>query len=280
MGTIPAEANLATIPQTPEIQSPDADTAKRSMAIMRTMTFLESIAIIRDGRMTGLKITVSTPDEYQRAGQLLLTAKSYMKDLESVWRPELERRFRFHREGTAEFNKGMVPAEAVERALAAEITRFQREAERQRQIEQARLQELARKQAEDEQRARQEENALNAAIEAEASGNQELAEQIISAPIDPTPAWVPPVILQSNVPKIDGLSSRTAWKARIKGDPGTADYDANFLLLVKAVAAGTAPMSLLKLNDTALNQMAKAMKTQLNIPGTEAYQDTGLAGHV
>lgn len=280
MGTIPAEANLATIPQTPEIQAPDADTVKRSMAIMRVLTFCESVAVIRDGKLAELKIKVSTPDEYQRAGQLLLTAKSYMKDLEETFGPERTRRFTAHRELCAELNKGLVPAEAIEKALALAITRFQREAELARQIEQKRLQDLAQKQAEEEQRQRQIENVLNAAIEAEASGNQELAEQIASAPIDSTPAWVPPVILQSNVPKIDGLSSRTAWKARIKGDPGTADYDASFLLLVKAVAAGTAPMSLLKLNDTALNQMAKAMKTQLNIPGTEAYQDTGLAGRV
>jgi hypothetical protein len=280
MSTVPAETNLTTVPAQLEIQSPDTETRKRSMAVMRTLTFCESIAVIRDGKLAELKIKVSSPDEYKRAGQLLLTAKSYMKDLEETFEPEKTRRFNSHRELCAELNRGMAPAEAIGKALSAAITDFQREAERKRQAEQKRLQDLARQQAEEEQRKRQEENALNAALEAEASGNTELAEQIISAPIDSTPAWVPPVILQSSVPKIDGLSSRTAWKARIKGDPGTADYDANFMLLVKAVAEGKAPMSLLKLNETALNQLGKAMKTQLNVPGCESYQDTGLAGRV
>lgn len=280
MSTVPTETQLTTVPAAPEIQSPDADTVRRSMAVMRTLTFCESIAVIRDGKLAELKIKVSSPDEYQRAGQLLLTAKSYMKDLEETFEPEKTRRFNSHRELCAELNRGMAPAEAIGKALSAAITNFQREAERQRQAEQARLQELARKQAEEEQRKRQEENALAAAIEAEQSGNKELAEQIISAPIDSTPAWVPPVILQSSVPKIEGLSSRNTWKARVKGDPGTPEHEANFLLLVKAVAEGKAPMSLLKLNDAALNQLGKAMKTQLNVPGCESYQDTGLAGRV
>jgi hypothetical protein len=250
------------------------------MAIMRALTFCESVAVIRDGRMVELKVKVSTPDEYERAGQLLLTTKSYMKDMESAWRPELDRRFRFHREGTAELNKGLQPAEAIERALSVAITQFQREAERARQVEQKRLQELAQKHAEEEQRKRMEEHQLAAAIEAEQSGNKELAETIISAPIDSTPAWVAPVILQSSVQKIEGLSTRATWKARVKGELNTREYEANFLLLVKAVAEGIAPMSLLKLNDKTLNDLGRAMKTQFNVSGCESYQDTGLAGRV
>jgi hypothetical protein len=277
MATTPTtESNLATVPQ---IQPPDAEAQRRSMALVRTQQFLDSITEIKNGSIT-LKLAIVNADDYQRAGNLLLTVKSYRKDFDAAWRPEMDRRFEAHRELTTPFNKVDKSAKLIEDMLAVAVNKFRADAERARVAEQKRLQEVAQKQAEEEQRQRQEANQIAAAIEAEQSGNKELAETIIAAPIDPTPAWVAPVILQSSVPKVEGLSTRTTWKARVKGEPGTADYDANFLLLVKAVAEGKAPMSLLKLNDKTLNDLGRAMKTQFTVPGCESYPDTGLSGRV
>lgn len=263
----------------PEVQAPDAEAQKRSQALVKVEHFIANIATI-DGGKAVLKVTVKTADEYHKAGELLLAVKSYRKDLDSVWRPEIDRRFKAHREATTEFNRGDKPAQMVESALSMAMQQFQRDAEEARRREEARLQEEARRKAEEEARRLAEESHIQTAIDAEQSGDPYLAEQIMSEPVQAPAVYVPPVVLQSNVPAVAGLSMRTTWKGRIKGTPGTPEHQNNFLLLVRAVAEGKAPLSLLKVDETALSQLAKAMKSQFNIPGCESFPATGIAGRV
>lgn len=53
------------------------------------------------------------------------------------------------------------------------------------------------------------------------------------------------------------------WKAEVLGDDG-------LLLLVRAVAAGKAPLRLILPNETALNGLARTLKDTMNIPGVKA----------
>jgi hypothetical protein len=272
MATTPAETNqLTTVPTSPEIQTPEEAERKRSMALARTQQFLDSVAEIQNGKVIKLKIAVTTAEEYARAGELLIRVKDYRDDLEATFRPELTRRFNFHRELSAKFNSGDTPAEQIQKLLGNARNQFKEEAERKRLAEQRRLQAIADEQAREEERKRQEEYRINAAIAAEQSGNVALADEIISAPADPLPqVFSAPVIVESALPQTEGLSESNRWKGWIVGEEGSAEYNANFLLLVKDVAAGKAPLSLLKPNPAGLNTYAVAMKGQFNVAGCKA----------
>lgn len=276
MATNPVtETNLATVPPAPEIQSPEEGERKRNMALARTMQFLSSIAEIKDGKVIKLNTTVDSNDTYARAGELLVTVKDYRSDLETCFRPELTRRFNFHRELSQKFNSGDNPAEAVQKLLNDARTQYKAEAERKRQAEQRRLQAIADEEAREAERKRQEEYRINAAIEAEQNGNAALAEEIISAPPAPIQqVWSAPVIVESSLPKTEGLSESNRWKGWVIGEEGTPEYNANFLLAVKDVAAGKAPLSILKINPAGLNAYAVAMKGQFNIAGCKAAPAT------
>lgn len=269
MSTTPVETSQLTAP--PEIQTPDAAEQKRSMMLARTQQFLASIAEIKEGRVIALKTPITTAGSYARAGDLLVRVKDYRDDLEATFRPELTRRFAFHRELSQKFNSGDDPAAAILKLLGNGRTRFKEDAERARLAEQRRLQAIADAQAQEEERQRQEEYRLNAAIEAEQLGNVALAEEIISAPAEPAPqVWSAPVILSSSLPETDGLTESNRWKGWIVGEENSVEYNANFLLMVKDVAAGKAPLSLLKPNPAGLNTYAVAMKSQFNVAGCKA----------
>lgn len=271
MSTVPTETTLTTVPAPPDIQTPEDAERKRSMALARTQQFLDSVAEIQNGKVVKLKIAVTTADEYARAGELLIRVKDYRDDLEATFRPELTRRFNFHRELSAKFNSGDDPAEQIQKLLGNARNRFKEEAEKARIAKQRKLQEEEDARAREEERQRQEEHRIAAAIEAEQSGNTALAEEIFAAPAEPiTQVWSAPVIVESNLPQTEGLSESNRWKGWIVGEEGTAEYNANFLLMVKAVAEGKAPLSLLKPNPAGINAYAVAMKGQFLVPGCKA----------
>jgi hypothetical protein len=270
MSTVPAETNLTTVPAAPEIQSPDAGEIKRSMALARTTQFLESVAEIQNGKVVKLKITVTTADEYARAGELLIRVKDYRDDLEATFRPELTRRFNFHRELSAKFNSGDTPAEQVQKLLGNARNRFKEEAEKARIARQKKLQEEEDARAREEERQRLEAHRLQEVDAALQSGNAAMAEELIAMPIETPQVWSAPVIVESALPQTEGLSESNRWKGWIVGEEGSAEYNANFLLLVKDVAAGKAPLSLLKPNPAGLNTYAVAMKGQFNVAGCKA----------
>lgn len=271
MSTTPAETNLATIPVAPEIQSPEDIERRCNMAIARTTQFLGSVAEIKDGRLVKLKINVTTKEEYAHAGELLIRVKDYRDDLEQTFRPELTRRFNHHRELSGKLNSGDTPAKMVQDALANARTRFAAEEEQKRLAEQRRLQEIEDKRVQEEERQRQEAYRLKEVEAALEAGNKELAEEIFAAPPPPTPAvWSAPITVESTLPKTEGLTEANRWKGWIVGEEGTAEYAANFLLMVKDVAAGKAPLSLLKPNPAGLNALAVAMKSQFSVAGCKA----------
>ena len=69
--------------------------------------------------------------------------------------------------------------------------------------------------------------------------------------------------MQPETKKPTGISTRVNWKAEL------VDIKA----LCKAVADGTWPVNLVAANMPALNQMARAAKNNLNIPGVRAISE-------
>jgi membrane peptidoglycan carboxypeptidase len=70
-------------------------------------------------------------------------------------------------------------------------------------------------------------------------------------------------VIAAPVQKTAGISTRSNWTAEV----------VDLMELVKAVAAGTHPLSLLQADTAKLTQMAKALKSELNIPGVRAVEN-------
>lgn len=67
----------------------------------------------------------------------------------------------------------------------------------------------------------------------------------------------------TTVPKIEGISYRDNWKAE----------GVNLALALKGVYEGEAPLSILKFDEVALNQLAKSTKGTVTYPGVNIYKE-------
>lgn len=77
------------------------------------------------------------------------------------------------------------------------------------------------------------------------------------------PIMPPPVYVEKETPKIEGVSYREQWRAEVT----------DMALLAKAAGANLALVNLLLPNMPALNQMARAMKSAMSIPGVMAVSE-------
>lgn len=151
-----------------------------------------------------------------------------------------------------------------------EIKLQRREAEQAAQRERERLEAEERARAAAEQRRLQQEaddRALATAAAAEAAGDTQLAERIVAAPpvvptVAPRPVFTPPVAAPARAVSA-GVSFRDNWRGEA----------VDLLALVKAIAAGTQPIGLVQVNQPALNQLARAWKDKLAVPGVRAVND-------
>lgn len=126
------------------------------------------------------------------------------------------------------------------------------EAERQR-VERERVAEEARLQKEAE--------------EEEAAGNTEKAEELIqqAATVETQPVE-PTAVIPERVKSV-GSSARQLWSAEV----------VDLMALVKAVAAGKAPLVCIQANQKILDSRARGEKKDLDIPGVRAVSRSSVA---
>lgn len=136
---------------------------------------------------------------------------------------------------------------AAKEHLNRVMVKWTEEQERIRREEERRLQEEARKKAE--------EDALQQALEAEAAGEKQEAEAIIAEPV-----YVPPINVNSFVPKSKESHIRETWSAEVM----------NLKTLVEAIGQGKAPLQAVVADMTFLNGQARSYKQALSIPGVRA----------
>ncbi len=213
---------------------------------------------------------IDSPDMYQLAAQELSKIKARYKAINdarlSITRPMDEAKKRV----MAFFDQPLKPLKAAESFLKKVMLDWDQKQERIRQEKEAearKAQEEARKKAEAEAEAARKKaeeaakgNDEQAAAEARAKAEEAQAQQ---EALEHAPA---PVVMP-DTPKVKGLSKRQKWSAEV------TDFEA----LVKAVAEGKAPITLLKVDQTALNGMARSLKDALNIPGIRAVAENVLA---
>lgn len=153
----------------------------------------------------------------------------------------------------ANIKKWTDPLDACRAKVEPVAFAWHQEQERKRQAEQLRLAAEARRNEEDE-RLRQAESAA-------AAGDQATAENLLNEPFVPTTT-----VLPRSTPKVDGTAVTVRWSAEVT----------DLRALVKAVYEGKAPLAAIIASQQVLDQLARAQKAELNIPGVKAVQTGGL----
>lgn len=190
---------------------------------------------------------------FRRAAEMLTGIKALRARIEETFGPIIKKAHSAWQEAIKQRRQHEDPLTAAEATIKIGIARYQAEGDRRRRDEERRLAEIARKADEDAR--------LEEAERLEAAGELELAERVIEAPsIAPTPI-LPPAV------KVDGVVTRKIWRAEV------TDVRA----LCKAVAEGTAAVTLVEPNRPALNKMAVALKEGFAVPGCRAVAETSVA---
>ena len=127
------------------------------------------------------------------------------------------------------------------------------EQERLRLAEERRLADLARQQ--EEQRVLDEAAALE--LEADRTGDEDLRQQ--AQELAAEPVTTPAVSVGSYVPKVAGITQRGSYTARVT----------DLKKLVAWVAKHPKDINLLRVNEPALNALARSQKENLKIPGVQ-----------
>jgi len=209
----------------------------------------ESIALLASAE----QFTITSDIQYGASAELLQTIKAQQKQMESlrksVTRPLDEAKTRV---------LGLFKP-ATDRLSKAELTiknamlTFSRDRERQRQEAQEKLRQ--REEAERERLRKQAEAAREKGKETRAETLEQRAEN------------VPTLEVTAPAPAAPGITTRVTWRAEVT----------DLAALVKAVADGSQATALLAPNMTLLNNLARAMKGDLDIPGVQAVSEEGIA---
>ena len=196
---------------------------------------------------------ITTADQYEAGSSMLMRVKAAQTTLEET-RTSITGPMNTALKAINAFFKG--PADKLataESGIKQAMIGYTNEQARLQRLEQQRADEAARKEREKlQQRARK----------AEASGKVEKAEQLQEAAV----TVVAPVINRAPQ-KIAGIGFRENWYAECT----------DLMALVKAIAAGQAPLSLVMANDKVLGSQARSLKEHFVAPGVRVWSDKNIA---
>lgn len=200
------------------------------------------------------KLVIVDDEGYQHAAGVLKGYKSQAKEL-TAKRKELTGPLDVTKKGIMDFfRKPLTFLEDAERVIKKGMIVYQDDLEAKRKAEQERLDKIAEK-----ERKYQEDLAKKRLATAEKNADEERVEEVKDEIEEIQTATVAPIV-DAEKPKAAGVSTRVVWSGEVTDK----------MALIKAVAAGTAPATLLDVNSKVLNQMARAMKEHLQYPGIKA----------
>jgi len=195
-------------------------------------------------------LTITTNEERISAEALLESAANIEKTVFAFLDPPRAKAYEQYTYHKKRLDDYLNPVKEAKKTIKQKCMSYDQEQERIRQEAQRKAEEDARRIAEEEQ--------LAAAVQAEQSGDKETAEAIITEPVQVAPVFVP-----KTAPAASRLSAgRSVWSAE----------QVNLMLLVKAVAEGKQPLTLLEANMTAINGLARSLKSSFNVPGFKAVE--------
>ena len=212
--------------------------------------FSDSEALLEIARLR----EITTPEMAIAAGEEL-------KDIKRLAKQVNEKRLAITRplnDALKEVNALFKPAKEwlsqAERLLKGKILEFQNEQERIARELQAKADAEARKEREKLERR---------AAKAEAKGKEDKAEELR----EQAETQIAPVVT-SAAPKLAGISRRETWKTEIT-DKGA--------LLQHIIEKRPDLLPLVKIDQSALNGMARSLKGELDLPGVEVSKEASIA---
>lgn len=201
--------------------------------------------------------TIATAAEYSDAATQLKDIKAKAKELEDTRKGITGPMDEAKKRVMDFFRRPLQCLVDAEKTIKDGMIAFDKEQDRLRKAEEARLAEEARKEQE-----RLDKTAEKKAEKAEAKGNEEKAAEIRNG----VPVVTAPVLADTK-PKVTGITRRSTWSGEV----------VDKMELIKAVAEGRAPATLLDVNTTVLNQMARALKSEMAYPGVRAVEAQQIA---
>ena len=236
MGTVTIEGALVLrVPV--ELLGPGSEYEKRHLALKKDIQqlVLDSSKIVQ----------VTTPEELENANNAGRVLQASTKEVELFYKPLKQQVDAFKAPLLAHEKEFAGPVDVEKKRLGGLITGYMQEQERQRQEAERIAREEADRVAREEQLAR--------AVELEAAGDVEAAEQVLNEPV-----MAAPVVIQQEAPvRMVGQVGKTTYKCIVM------DVKA----LLRAVAAGTAPMQCFTLDQGWLDRKAGLDKDGFDLPG-------------
>ena len=197
-------------------------------------------------------IAVNTQTEYNHANDFIVNIKKLQKQVKDTFVLIIKKAFEAHRESKAQEAKHLDPLLKAEEIIKSKMLIFIRVQEQVRLDAERKLQVEA-------ERKRQE--AIAKAEAARANGKEAKAEKY-----EEKAANIVAPQLASTVDK-GSASVRKRYRAEV--------YD--LMALVKAIAAGQAPISFVEPNMPALNSQARALENTMAYPGIKVIAEDSLA---
>lgn len=224
----------------------------------------------RDLVVATKSMQVVTHEQYLMAGEHLKHIKLTQKAVVDKFSIPKKKAFEAHR-AISELERSILdPLKAAERDCANKVSLFLNAERKRQEEERAAAQKAAEAKAKadaEESRKRQDEERLKTAELLEAQGFSEEAEAVLEDTAQPTPPPVP-VMMQpvAKMERVQGVHDRKTYKAEI----------VDLMILVKEIAAGRQPISMVQANESVLNGMAKALKGELRIPGVRVVENSSI----
>lgn len=184
-----------------------------------------------------LKVTGRVSYEAMASYRGLL--KNAIKFFEDRDKPRIAEAWKHHHNLVADLNKDLLPLQTALKYANEQLSSWD--------TEQKRLAEIAQRQLNALQKEDDEDKRLQLAALAEKAGEPELADQILN-----TPSPEPTIVVQADVPNVWGLSYRDDWHFDV--------IDANLI-----------PRDYLKIDESKIGKIVRALKRTTNIPGIRVY---------
>lgn len=234
------------VPEAKELPQDEEGLKARALEVQKDVQ--QIVTVTRQGA------TIQTAEAFAQAGerlkQIVAERKIAQERVDSIKGPAYQTY-----KAALQLEKDVIgPYVQTETWLKTSMARYIQAEEAKRMRKEAELAAEARKQAEAEAKEKAVELAEHDAQVMEAQGLVEAAAQVRANPLPVMPARVAPIVLQKDVPKVVGVSSRKNWTFRIT--------DESLL-----------PREYLMPNESAIRQVVKALKDKTNIAGVEVYAD-------
>lgn len=191
-----------------------------------------------------MAMTVTDMASYQSAGQVLLAFKDMEKNIKVYFKPLKDSAHKTWKSICDRENEELAKLSPGVTHLNKTMIAYKIEEDRKHREEEEILRQAAMN-AEEERR-------LADALHAEKEGKKAEAELILETPI-----FVPPPIVETQAPKIDGLGVQTIWKWRITNE-------------------ALIPRQYMQVDEVKINGVVRSLKDKTDIPGIIVYSEQSM----